>query len=63
MYLYLMMISVYGLELNKFVLLFHPAGRELTSDWTENNFTMVVFEKIVTVWTENSDLTFKINFS
>ena len=52
-----------SLELNKYVLLFHPAGRVLTSDWTENCFTMVVYEKIVTVWTENSDLTFKIIFS
>ena len=36
--------------------------RKSTPDWTENSFTIVVYEKIVTVWTENSDLTFKINF-
>ena len=35
----------------------HHTGRALSSDWSDNNFLMVVYDDIILVvlWTENFD--------
>ena len=49
-------------SLMEFLVLQHPAGRSLRSDWSINSFIMVVYENcfLVMLWAENSDWTFLI---